>query len=301
MTEPTDNPSRSGGSAAAGRVPSLRFVPVDTAESTREPGPRRLLLVLLWAFTVACAFVALTATPWDAFGLDSHAYWAATRGPLYDQAPATVDAYLYSPAFAQVTWPLAQLPWPAFGYVWSACAVVAFLYLFWPLGPHWALPLTACCLSEILTGNIFWLLALVAAHGFARPGLWAVPLLTKITPALGPVWFLVRREWRSLAAAVVWTLLVAGVSIALTPGDWRAWLDFLTDNATTDAVGDQLAPPLVVRLPVAVLLTAVASWKDRRWLVPVAMVVATPVAGIAALTMLAAIPRLRVAASTPAA
>jgi hypothetical protein len=55
-------------------------------------------------------------------GADSHAYWMAARLPetWYTRPPQYRDAHLYSPAFAQALWPLAQLPWPAFHFVWTA-------------------------------------------------------------------------------------------------------------------------------------------------------------------------------------
>ena len=56
-------------------------------------------------------------------GADSHAYWMAVRFPetWYTRQPAFRDAFLYSPAFGQVLWPLGQLPWPAFQALWAPC------------------------------------------------------------------------------------------------------------------------------------------------------------------------------------
>ena len=51
-------------------------------------------------------------------------------------------------------------------------------------------------------------------------------------------------------------------------------------------------PPLVVRLPVAAVLLVFAARTDRRWLVPVCMVLASPVIGWGTFALLAAIPRL---------
>ena len=42
----------------------------------------------------------------------------------------------------------------------------------------------------------------LALVGLGWPAAWALPLLPKVTPGIGVVWFLVRREWRSLAIAV---------------------------------------------------------------------------------------------------
>ena len=47
-------------------------------------------------------------------GWDAHAYYVAWSGGLYEALPGSVDAYNYSPLFAQVIWPLTLLPWAVF-------------------------------------------------------------------------------------------------------------------------------------------------------------------------------------------
>jgi hypothetical protein len=227
-------------------------------------------------------------------GLDSHAYWAAWSGDMYGRPPNTMDAYLYSPAFAQALWPLAQLPWPVFGVVWAAATVAALIYLLAPLGWRWVAPLLLICSPEVVSGNVFWLLALVAVFGIRHPYLWAFPLLTKLTPGLGPLWFAVRREWRNVAISASATVLVVAVSYALSPNLWVQWVDFLVEHAASSSsrVGATAAPPLLVRLPIALSLLVLTALTDRLWGLPLAMVLVTPVAGIAALTILAAVPRL---------
>ena len=118
--------------------------------------------------------------------------------------------------------------------------------------------------------------------------------LTKVTVALGPIWFVVRREWRAAGWSALATAALVAVSWLVTPDLWRQWGDFLLEQeASSSSVGSTILPPLVWRLPLAVLVTCWAAHTDRRWPVPVAMVLATPVAGPAAFVMLAAIPRLR--------
>ena len=189
--------------------------------------------------------------------------------------------------------------------LWSLAAVAAFVWLLRPLGWGWTVPLLLCCAPEILTGNVFWALALVAAYGVrptgAWPALWAFPLLTKVTPGLGPLWFLARGEWRAVATSLGATALVVAVSAALAPGDWLDWWHFLVDSLRSSGgtVGSPLAPPLWVRLPAALLLVVWAARTDRRWGLPLAMALATPVAGIAALTILTSVPRLIAPADAP--
>ncbi|MBL0747459.1 glycosyltransferase 87 family protein [Nocardioides baculatus] len=228
-------------------------------------------------------------------GVDSHAYWAAWAGEsMYDRAPGTLDAYLYSPAFAQMVWPLAQLPWPVFGVLWALATVAGLAYLFAPMGRRWILPMLMLCSPEIASGNIFWLLAIAAALGLRHPSVWAFVVLTKVTPALGPIWFAVRREWRNLAVSVVCTAVVVAVSFALSPELWTQWLAFLTDRAGSSStrVGAPIFPPLIIRLPLALVLLVATAVTNKRWGLPVAMIWATPVSGIAAFTILAALPRL---------
>ena len=226
-------------------------------------------------------------------GYDAHAYWLAARGPVYSAAPNTPDAYLYSPAFTQAIWPLAQLPWPVFCALWLGAAGIVFALLLRPLGWRRALPLWLCCTPEVVSGNVFWLFAVVVALGLRRPWLWAVPALTKITPALGPVWFAIRREWSRLGISVLATVLVGALSFALDPAGWWAWIEFLRSNlgSTTSQVGGLFVPP-VVRIPVAVALVAWGAWRDRRWTIPVGMVLANPVFGSTALVVLAGLPLL---------
>ena len=68
-----------------------------------------VFLILLFLFGMGVAYTL-------GFGYDSHAYWVAAQdlGHLYERPPLARDAYLYSPAFVVLLWPLAQLPWPIF-------------------------------------------------------------------------------------------------------------------------------------------------------------------------------------------
>ena len=254
----------------------------------------------LWMLGAALTWIHLQVM-WRP-GQDAHAYWAAWQGDpatdMYDGAPATPDAFNYAPVFAQLVRPLAYLPWPVFGVLWSVAVTAALVWLLRPLGWRWVGPLVLCCSLEIISGNIFALLAVAAVLGLGdRPrsgAAWVVPGLTKITPTLGPLWFLVRGEWRHLLVGAATTAAVVAVSWTISPGLWADWLAFLLRyEQSTQPVGSAYVPALLYRLPVAVVLTVYAARSDRRWLVPVAMVLAVPVTGPAALVMLAAIPRLR--------
>lgn len=258
--------------------------------SIRERLPRDVV----WILALSCVGWSVVIVVLFGLGYDSHAYWLAVRGDsLYGNSPTEQDAYLYSPAFAQVIWPLAQLPFPVFCGVFTLAPAVAFWWLLLPLPRRLAVPCWLMTTPEIVTGNIFWLLALAAVWGMTRAGWWVVVAFTKVTPFLGPVWFLVRREWRQLGACLGLTLVIGTASYAIGPDAWGDWIAFLVDNqgGSQGPIGDIL--PLFVRLPAAVLIVCWAAASGKAWMLPIAMVIATPVLATASFTMLTAIPRLR--------
>lgn len=253
--------------------------------------PRDLLwLVGLLSLWLAVALMLQFGGP----GVDSHAYWLAWRGDMYKGPPATYDAYLYSPAFAQAIWPLTLLPWPIFALVWSALGLAALLWLVATCRWQVAVPLLFVGAHDVLAGNVNWLLAVVVVLGHRAPWLWSVPLLTKVTPGLGPLWFLVRKEWHALFVSLGVTALVVALSWLSAPHLWQQWIDLLVGNAgsTDETLGGSFLPPLVYRIPVVVLLTVWAARTSRHWLLPIAMFLASPVAG-PYFALLLAIPRLR--------
>lgn len=257
----------------------------------------RLLRDSTWIFGIVCAIYALLYIWAIGYGSDSHAYWLAWRGPLYTTAPGTTDAYLYSPAFAQAIWPLTQLPWPAFAATFSVGLGLALAWLLKPMGWRWGLPLWLAGLPDVLTGNIFILMAIAAVAGFARPESWAFVALTKITPCVGPIWFLVRGEWKNLIRAVVSIGAIAALSAVFAPSLWQQWLAFLVSHASasTGPIGSPFLPPSAVRIPIGIALVVWGARKNKRWCIPVAMLLCTPVLWLGSFTLLAAIPRMKAA------
>ena len=67
-----------------------------------------------------------------------------------------------------------------------------------PLGWQRGLVLAPFFIADIMLGNVYFFFAgaLVVSLGTA-PGALVLPLLTKITPGVVGVWFVVRREWRA--------------------------------------------------------------------------------------------------------
>ena len=233
----------------------------------------------------------------NTFGLDSaHAYWNAWNQNLYGAAPGSMDAYSYSPVFAQILYPLTLLPWVAFLVVWSALLCAALLWLLWPLGNRWRwLVMAYAAPPAMAVGNIEPLLAVAAVIGITSPAAWALPLLTKVTPGLGPRWFVMRREWRKAVVALGATCALVAVSFALEPGLWMAWLNFLRSSSNVEI----RYLPLWVRFPVALVILAWGARRDRPAARAVAMGFAMPLWSSGVLLLLTAIPRLSLASHTP--
>jgi len=256
----------------------------------RRPAFARAGMAVVW---IVCLLVAtagvMHSLSTHVLGLDSHAYWLSGHlRHLYGAAPGRDNAYLYSPAFATIVWPLTRLPVLVFESLWVIIEGFAFAWLLAPLGWRRGFPLFAVCCIEAIEGDIYGLMGVAAVLGIRYGATWAFLLLTKITPGLGLVWFAVRREWRSLAWAVGATIAIAALSFLLTPGLWVDWVRFLLNNRG----GGSLLFPL--RFAIALGLTAFAAKTGRPWLLAPAMMLAMPRAGnLPTYTMLAAIPRLR--------
>jgi hypothetical protein len=258
--------------------------------SVRDRLPRDLAV----AIGVADTYVAVRGALRHGLGWDAHAYFLAWPGSLYDAAPGRVDAYNYSPAFAQAIWPLAQLPWPVFCGLFVASAALGTAWLLRPLRRAVGIPLWFAFTPEILSGNIYWLLAVVAVLGLHRGSAWVLPALTKVLPTPGPLWFLLRGEWRRLGGFFAALVLVTGLSAATAPDLWRQWFDFLSSHGgDTGAASLAFVPPLWLRLPTAVVLLWWGARRDRPWVLAPVMLLSTPVVGMGSFALLAALPRLR--------
>lgn len=234
-----------------------------------------LLIWLVLAFAALYALAQALGIVPEAF--DAKAYWLAGQSDPY--ARSTVGqgyAYLYSPAFIQAFAPFQLLPWPAFTAVWTILMAGA---LVWTAGP-WSLLLLAILpvFSAITIGNIEFFLAAAIVAGFRYPASWAFVLLTKSSMGVGLVWFLVRREWRSLLLAFGATVAIGGVSFLVAPSLWFDWLNVLTNNQSATVPIWTLPGPLWLRTAVGALVVAVGARLGRRWTVAVGASIALPVA-----------------------
>jgi len=228
-------------------------------------------------------------------GFDAAAYWLADVFHPYLQPLGTFGSFTYSPAFALAMSPGHLLPFWLFFVVWDSFLIVLLVWMTrrWTLIWLVFLPVSL----ELFHGNVHILLAAVCVLGFEYPALWSIGILTKVTPGVSLLWFVVRREWRSLAWALGATALITAVSFAIAPSAWFEWVKFLTSsNATGPQVNvgfEAITPPLWLRIVAAAGLIVWGARTDRRWVVPVATAISMPVIWIITPAILVAIPRLR--------
>jgi hypothetical protein len=222
-----------------------------------------------------------------AIGQDAHAYWlTAHTSHLYSGHPGDHNAYLYSPLFAQIIRPIAELPFGWFTAVVIAVDAVCFTWLLAPLGWRWVFPLLCALSPEFVLGNVIGLITLGAVVALSgRAGFWAIGYLTKVGPGLlGTAWHTSRIEWRALLISWAWVLGASAISFAVWPRAWHDWLLFLHSS------GDLWTTS---RLVAAVALVVIGGRQGWRWIVPVSLVIGAPVFGQGTLGYLAGLVRLR--------
>ena len=241
----------------------------------------------LVAAAVALGVVfALRDGTWST-GREAFCYWLPSLADPYARSEWTQPvAYVYSPAFLQGIAPLKILPWLAFLAVWTAVLLLA---IRWLAGPRlWAAAILFSAF-ELLGGNIHLLLGLAIVAGFRWPAAWAFILLTKVTPGIGLLWFVVRREWQSLWVALGATAAIVAVSWAVAPAAWSDWLEVLgASSAKTAGTWAAVPVPVWLRLPIAAAIVVWGARTDRRWTVPVASMVALPALWFGGASMLLA-------------
>jgi glycosyl transferase family 87 len=225
----------------------------------------------------------------DGPGYDFFAYWSVNPADPY-AVKEGFGAYHYAPPLVWLVGPLKLLPWPAAYWVWF---VVLFAVLVW-LARDWAFAWLAFppLASELFHGNIHLLIAAALVVSLRYPAGFAFLALSKVSPGVTVLWWVVRREWRPLMIALGTAGAVIVVSIALTPG---LWVEYVTHIATeANHAPNLIAIPLLVRLPFAAALVSYAAWRDRPWLLAPAVVLALPLLWVHGLAILVAVtPLLR--------
>jgi len=273
------------------RVPPFEPLPL-ARRAVRSRAVRDGLIIAGW---LACAIVPLMVVPINqSFAYDAYAYWSLDFTDIYGRTYANnfaLGSFRYTPPIALLFGPFGALPWWLFVWLYLALMIACLLFI----GGRWTLVLLALppVALELYHGNVHLLMAVAVAIGFRHPWAWSFVALAKLTPAVGLLWFAVRREWRALAIAAGATALISLASFAYNP-DY--WVEFVA--ATASNIGQpqhySVPPPLPIRLPLAVLLVVWGARTDRPWTVPIAATLALPIIWVHGLTIaLAAIPFLR--------
>lgn len=241
----------------------MRELPARTLELLGQLDQVVLRDRLSLAGIAVLAWFAAFGGSWVAY--DTFAYWSVDpRAPYhFDFSPDQYGAFRYSPAVAQLLSLFHFLPWPAFAIGWF---VVLALVVAW-LGRRWSLALLVFfpIVWDGYLGNIEILLAAAMVLGFRKPAAWSFVLLTKVTPGIGLLWFVARREWRNLAIALGATALIAGVSFAIAPALWLDW-----PRSILSVQGRPAPVATVARVLGAALLVIWGARTNRPWTVIVA-------------------------------
>jgi hypothetical protein len=251
---------------------------------------RARLLVRAFACALLALFVITRAGSLEA--VDAYVYWSTDLSSAYATHTTSGDqTYQYPPPLAQILALLTLLPFPLFHVIWMGLQVAV---LVWLVGPILALALILVpwtnVLAELVIGNVHTLIAASIVVGTRWPAAWAFPLLTKVTPGVGVLWFFARREWRSGAVALGVTTFILLLSIALAAGAWMDWFTWIRTRPEPPANPDQLLPwaPLLARLGISALLIIVAARRGWQWLMPLAIWIALPIIWYNSLVVLAA-------------
>jgi hypothetical protein len=230
-------------------------------------------------------FVELLLNLW---GTDARGYWSAFDGGLYTEAwqQRGVPSFVYPPPAALILWPLTLLPFPVFYALLTLTSMAALFYL---VGLRWAgfvAVLFLPALRDLLNGQIHILVAAALVAGW-----WPFLMLTKVTTGVGMLTPLIQREWRAVSVSLGITAVLCVASVVILGVQaWAHWITLVQNGLTmTDKTGS-VPIPLLYRLPVALVVTFLATrW---RWLLPVGVLLAMPALWLGSASVLLAIPRL---------
>ena len=221
---------------------------------------------------------------------DIVAYYNFDLAQPYAGVVGQLGFFAYSPPIALLLAPFHALPWLWFVTGWLMLLLAAAAWLGrGNLLLILALPPVAI---DLYHGNIHLLLAVAVALGMRYPAAWSFVLLTKVTPGVGLLWFVARREWRRLAIALGSTAVVVAVTVVLLPDQWAAWLAMLGNSATTPPPWPAIPVPLWLRLPAAAAIVWWGAKTDRPWTIALSAALALPALWPGGFAILAAYWRL---------
>jgi glycosyl transferase family 87 len=221
-------------------------------------------------------------------GFDFYAYWAVDPSDPYRIADG-LGAFHYAPPVIWLTEPFKLLPFDVGYAVWTVLMVGLLVWMTRSWALAWcAFPPVA---SELYHGNIDLLLAAALVAGFRTPAAWILLPITKVTTGINLLWPVLRRDLRDLGMVAVVGVVIVGASLALQGIDvWRAWIDhLLVRMGRPEAGGALIDLSLWLRLPIATVVMIWACLTARRWVVPLAVVLALPLLWFHSLAVLVAI------------
>ncbi len=260
--------------------------------------------VQFYALALVAAFgglllAVIVATFWMSAG-DNLAYWIAghrlaTGVPIYPAAAVAFEpfAYHYPPPLAQVLAPITVVL-PALA--WSVLYRALMLLALWDLAGRRLLQTLALIgfvpvAIALRFENVEIFMAIGIVLGLRRwPWLFTIGGLIKVSPGLGLVYLALRRRWRDFAVSAAVGAVIVGISYALAPELWRAWIEAITGRA--DIVGNSLVPvPYSIRAVAGLLLTVAGGVVGRRrgeLLLVAGMTIANPGLSLQGFAVLAA-------------
>jgi hypothetical protein len=217
-------------------------------------------------------------------GYDFFAYWSVNPADPY-AVKEGFGAFHYAPPLVWLVGPLKVVPWPAAYWLWFGFLCVILVWL----ARDWALAWLAFppVVFELYHGNIHLLIGAALVLMLRRPPAFLFLALSKVSPGIVALWWIVRREWRPLAIALGASAAVIAVSFAVAPALWWEYLTHISSEA--NQAPNLIAIPLVVRLPIAAAIAIVAARLDRPWLLAPAAVLALPLLWIHGLAVLVAV------------
>ncbi len=203
--------------------------------SARARRERRVRLVLFVAAVlgtligISTFVLHLTSDPLA----DVRAYYDAGARlnaglPLYVQAASTNEAefYRYPPLLAVVFRPLALLPYAAAAAIWETVVVLSLVGIVVRVRPG----RDGWLVFGMLAMAILWSVAIGQAQVpvtflMALGSPWAIALATnlKILPAIVAIWWIGRRDWRSLGKFAAWMAGLGLLQLVLEPAGMLAF------------------------------------------------------------------------------
>ncbi len=215
---------------------------------------RAAFVVMLIALVVVYILVGLYQQRWVTepryiagdFGIYLTAIRSAQAGESAYYPYDIGTSFLYHPAVLSLLSPLTTLPYAAAFGLWAILSIMAYSILLKPVRVHWGwlvftlLVFFAPVMVHVLIGqiNLFAAVAIFAAWRFSEKGrdnfagvALAVAIVLKLSPALLLVYFIARRRWQVVTAAVVSVMFLT--LIPVLQFGIRPFVDFISSTLQT--------------------------------------------------------------------